>query len=109
MNPFKKVGEYFSAKPPRQRVLAIIGFVLLAVFVFFLIKGNFFDARKNISSENSYSESGEISDESENEAPPTQTERAKFHVSVFDIVILVVIGVCFAVKIIRGKIKNRRM
>lgn len=105
MNPFIRFGEYFGSKTTKQKILFIIGVLILSVFVFFFIKGNFFDNR-GASSETSqtYSE-GTSQSEGETQNAPEKTP--KFHIGIIDIVILIVLIAAFVVRLIIKR-HNRR-
>lgn len=107
MNPFVKFGRYFSEKSTKQKVLFVIGALLLATFVFFFIKGNFFDNR-SVSNETSQmcSDNTSQSDDEQQNAPATT---AKFHIGFIDIVILLALIAVYVIRIIIKRRNNRRM
>lgn len=107
MNPFKRFYEYFSRKSGKQRVFFIIGFILIAVFVFFFIKGNFFDNK--IAAQSSEMSISDTSQSEENSNSQIQYEDAEFHISLLDLLILLVIIIIFVIHKIREKIRHRRM
>ncbi len=104
-NPFKRFGEYFAAKSVKQKILFIIGVLLLAVFVFFFIKGNFFDNHAK-STETSYS----TSQDGASSGDETQAEQSppKFRINFFDVGIVVIVIILFVIHKIREKQKFRR-
>lgn len=107
MNPFVRFGNYFSEKSTKQKVLFVIGVLLLAAFVFFFIKGNFFDNR-NVSNETSQTCSDGTS---QNEDAPQNTPAttAKFHIGFIDVVILLALIAVYVIRIIIKRRNNRRM
>lgn len=107
MNPFVKFGRYFGEKSIKQKILFVIGVLLISTFVFFFIKGNFFDNRQT-SSETSqtYSDSTSQSEEVPQNAPENT---AKFHIGFFDIVILLALISVYVVRFIIKRRNNRRM
>ncbi len=107
MNPFKRFYEYFSRKSGKQRVFFIIGFILIAVFVFFFIKGNFFDNKS--SEQNSEMSISDTSQSEESSNSQIQYEDAEFHISLLDLLILLAIIIIFVIHKIREKIRHRRM
>lgn len=107
MNPFIRFGKYFGEKSTKQKILFVIVVLLLSAFVFFFIKGNFFDNRRT-SSETSqtYSDSTSQSED----APQSASEHtAKFHIGFFDIVILLTLISVYVVRLIIKRRNNRRM
>ncbi len=108
MRPFNKIRDYFSEKSGKQRVFIVICFVLLAVFVFFFIKGNFFDNKEPPRDETSVSDTAQ-SGESSDKTQAAQDNEVKFHINLLDLVILLVVIVLFVIHKIREKIRHRRM
>lgn len=108
MNPFVRFGKYFGEKSTKQKILFVIGALLISTFVFFFIKGNFFDNRGGASSEMSqtYSEGTSQDEGSTQNAPEKAT---KFHIGIIDIVILLVLIAVYVVRLIIKKRNNRRM
>lgn len=107
MNPFVRFGKYFSEKSTKQKVLFVIGALLLAAFVFFFIKGNFFDNR-NVSNETSQTCSDGTS-QNEDGSQNTPATKAKFHIGFIDIVILLALIAVYVIRIIIKRRNNRRM
>lgn len=106
-NLFGRFAEYFAAKSTKHKIMFVIGVLLLAAFVFFFIKGNFFDTRSASSetSQTSYSEGTSQNEGSTQNAPEKTT---KFHIGIIDIVILLVLIAAYVVRLIIKR-RNRRM
>lgn len=109
MNPFKRFYEYFTAKSGKQRVLFVIAALLIAVFAFFFIKGNFFDNKKVPADETSIGDTSQAEESGGDNSPPEQSGDIKFRISFFDLGILLVVIIFFTAHKIREKIKHRRM
>ena len=107
MNPFIRFGRYFGEKSTKQKILFVIVVLLLSAFVFFFIKGNFFDNRRT-SSETSqtYSDSTSQNEDAPQTAPENTT---KFHIGFFDVVIFLALIAVYAVRWIIKRRNNRRM
>lgn len=107
-NPFKKIGDYFSAKSVKQRIYIVIALSLLIFFLVFFIKGNFFDNRAPTESAatSSVSQSDETSDNSE--TPPAKSSEPQFHISFFDLAILIAAIAIIIIRRFIGKRKFRR-
>ena len=109
MNPFIRFGRYFGEKSTKQKVLFVIVVLLLSAFVFFFIKGNFFDNRRT-SSETSQTYSDSTSQSEGEDAPQSASEHtAKFHIGFFDIVIMLALISVYVVRLIIKRRNNRRM
>lgn len=108
MNPFVKFGRYFSEKSTKQKILFMIGVLLISAFVFFFIKGNFFDNR-NVSNENETSQTCSDSTSQNEDAPHTPATTAKFHIGFIDIVILLALIAVYVIRLIIKRRNNRRM
>ncbi len=107
MNPLKRFGNYFGKKTTKQKVLFVIGLLLIAVFAFFFIKGNFFDNKRTANeSGSSYSEGTSQDGDTAQTAPDKQP---KFHVGIVDIVIIIAIIAAYVIRTIIKKHNNRRM
>lgn len=110
MNPFRKLAERFAEKTPRQRVLAVIGFLLIAMFAFFFIKAIFFeDTRQQTQTDpnTSYTDSGSSADAED--GSETAAEHPTFHLSSLDVILVIVIVVLVLARLIIKKLSNRRM
>ena len=107
-NPFKKIGDYFTAKSVKQRIYIVIALSLLIFFLVFFIKGNFFDNRAPTESAttSSVSQSDETSDNSE--TPPANSSEPQFHISFFDLAILIAAIAIIIIRRFIGKRKFRR-
>lgn len=107
-NPFKKIGDYFSAKSVKQRIYIVIALSLLIFFLVFFIKGNFFDNRAPTESAatSSVSQSDETSDNSE--TPPAKSSEPQFYISFFDLAILIAAIAIIIIRRFIGKRKFRR-
>lgn len=86
---FGRFAEYFAAKSTKQKILFVIGVLLLAAFVFFFIKGNFFD-------------NGNVSGET------PQNDRAKFRIGFIDIAVLLAIAAGFVIRFIIRRNNGRK-
>lgn len=111
MNPFKRFYIYFTAKSVKQRIGVIIAFALLMNFVVFFIKGNFFDNRSRTyeNSQTSVSDTSQSEENADGNSEVSQGNDIKFHISVIDMVILLVVIAFFVIHKIREKQKHRRM
>lgn len=110
MNPFKRMHDYFLEKSGKQRVLIVICLALLAIFVCFFIKGNFFDNKTKThesgGNETSVSDT-RYSEENSGETQTAQSNDVKFHINLLDFLILLVVVIFFVIHKIREK--RRRM
>lgn len=107
-NPFKRFYNYFSAKSVKQRIYIVIALSLLIFFLVFFIKGNFFDNRAPTESTTS-----SVSQSSEETSDNSETSTAKsnepqFHISFFDLAILIVAIAIIIIRRFIGKRKFRR-
>ncbi len=109
MNPISKMREYFAEKSGKQRVLIVICFALIAVFVFFFIKGNFFDKKETSHDETSVSDTSQAGEDENGNETQVQGYEVEFHISFIDVLILIAIVVLIIIHKIREKIKHRRM
>lgn len=108
MKPFVRFGKYFGEKSTKQKILFVIGVLIFSTFVFFFIKGNFFDNRSVSSDETSQTYSDGTSQDED--TPQNAAENtAKFHIGFVDIVILLVLIAVYVVRIIIKRRNNRRM
>lgn len=112
MNLFKRFYDYFTAKSVKQRIGAIIAFILLLIFAVFLIKGNFFDKRHKTYESDRQTSASDISQNEESTADNSNTEKSsdvKFNISFIDMGILMVVITFFAVHKFREKRKHGRL
>lgn len=86
---FGRFAEYFAAKSTKRKILFVIGVLLLAAFVFFFIKGNFFD-------------NGSVSGET------PQNDRTKFRIGFIDIAVLLAIAAGFVIRFIIRRNNGRK-
>lgn len=107
MNPFVRFGKYFGEKSTKQKILFVIGALMILAFVFFFIRGNFFDNRR-ASSETSQTYSDGTSQD-EGSTQNALEKATKFHIGIIDIVILLVLIAVYVVRLIIKKRNNRRM
>lgn len=108
-NPFKKIGDYFSAKSVKQRIYIVIALSLLIFFLVFFIKGNFFDNRAPTDSAATSSVSQSSDETSDNsETPPAKSSEPQFHISFFDLAILIAAIAIIIIRRFIGKRKFRR-
>ncbi|MBR4096367.1 MAG: hypothetical protein IKK42_03570 [Oscillospiraceae bacterium] len=87
----KKLYNYFMNKSVKQRIAICFVAVMLLVFLFFVIKANFFDIPL---------ETAEGADE---------PSRPQFHISLLDIGLLLVTVAVYLIHKFREKRKQRRM
>lgn len=107
-NPFKKIGDYFSAKSVKQRIYIAIALSLLIFFLVFFIKGNFFDNRAPTeSTTSSVSQSSEETSDN-SETSPAKSSEPQFHISFFDLAILIAAIAIIIIRRFIGKRKFRR-
>lgn len=104
---FGRFADYFAEKSTKRKILFVIGVLLLAAFVFFFIKGNFFDNR-NVSNETSQTCSDGTS-QNEDGSQNTPATKAKFHIGFIDIVILLILIAVYVIRLIIKRRNNRRM
>lgn len=89
---FERFADYFGAKSTKQKILFVIGVLILAALVFFFIKGNFFD-------------NGSVS----GETPQNDSSGgAKFHIGFIDIVALLAIVAGFVIRYIIRRNNGRK-
>lgn len=107
-NPFKRFYNYFSAKSVKQRIYIVIALSLLIFFLVFFIKGNFFDNRAPTeSTTSSVSQSSEETSDN-SETSPAKSSEPQFHISFFDLAILIVAIAIIIIRRFVGKRKFRR-
>lgn len=108
---FRKVKGNFSKKTIRQRIHICIGISLLLIFLFFIIKGNFFDAGKMPASEMSQSaDSGEGSDNSaEEQGTQVSGNKIRFHINWIDLGVLAALCTIYGVHKYREKKREKRL
>lgn len=107
---FGKIKENFAKKTIRQKIYFCIGITMLLIFLFFIIKGNFFDKREIPSSEVSQSasaESGESSDEEQ--STQNSDNRVHLHISWIDIGALAALCTVYGVHKYREKKREKRL
>lgn len=105
----KRIREYFAGKTPKQRVLVIIGAILLAVFVFFIIKGNIFDRRVSDNSPQSVLQSENSSSEETNSEQNEPADEVAFHINWIDIGVLAVLFTAYGVHKYRQAKREKRL
>lgn len=110
-NQFRKIKENFARKTIRQRIHICIGISLLLIFLFFIIKGNFFDAREVPASAVSQSaDSGESSDSSsEEQGTQNSDNRVRFHINWIDLGALAALCTAYGVHKYREKKREKRL
>ena len=107
-NPFKRFYNYFSAKSVKQRIYIVIALSLLIFFLVFFIKGNFFDNRAPTeSTTSSVSQSSEETSDN-SETSPAKSSEPQFHISFFDLAILIAAIAIIIIRRFIGKRKFRR-
>ena len=87
----KKLYTNLMKKSVKQRIFFCIVLTVMLMLLFFIIKGNFFDAPI------------ETAEEAENADSP------QFHISLIDVGVLLAVIVVFCVHKIREKRKHRRL
>lgn len=104
-----KLYDYFSNKSIGQKIRLIIAFVALLTFCFFIIKGNIFDKKTDISNTStSQTEIIEVTT-SESASEVTQTtEPPSFHISIIDVGLLVAVVSAYTIHKIRERKRERR-
>ena len=105
LNPFKRFGKYFGEKSTKQKILFVIGTLILLMFVFFFIKGNFFDNRITSSETSQYSDG---TSQAESTSQSTQNSTKKFHIGIIDIVILIALIAAYVVRLIIKRKNGRK-
>lgn len=88
-----------------------IGISLLLTFLFFIIKGNFFDVRKSPVSEISQSTDSSESSDSSQEEQSTQNSDNKihFHINWIDLGVLAALCTAYGVHKYREKKREKRL
>ena len=105
----KRIREYLAGKTPKQRVLVFIGAALLAVFIFFIIKGNIFDRHISNNPPQSVSHSESSSSEDTNSDQNETTEEVKFHINWIDISILAALFTAYGIHKYRKAKREKRL
>lgn len=108
---FRKIKENFAKKTIRQKIYICIGITMMLIFLFFIIKGNFFDAGKMPASEMSQSaDSGESSDSfSEEQSTQNSDKGVRFRINWIDLGALAVLCTAYGVHKYREKKREKRL
>lgn len=101
-----KLREYWQKKTLKQRIYLCIGLGLILTFLFFVIKGNFFDNRIPDNPQISQSESSDR--EQENSESESNDSNPQFHINWLDIGILAALFTAYGIHKHREKKKERR-
>lgn len=114
-NAFVKLKESFESKTIPQRIRICIGLTLVITFIFFVIKGNFFDTRTTTAPPQETSQSADNGESS----PPSQEEsnaqsdskdsKVRFNISWLDIGILAALFTAYGVHKYREKKREKRL
>lgn len=114
VNAFVKLKESFASKTIPQKIRICIGLTLVITFIFFVIKGNFFDERTAAPSP----ETSQISQSTESSgdgSPPqedTSTQssgKVHFNISWLDIGILAALFTAYGIHKYREKKREKRL
>lgn len=111
-NAFVKLKESFESKTIPQRIRICIGLTLVITFIFFVIKGNFFDTRTTTAPPQETSQSADSVDGS---SPPQEESNAqsdskvRFNISWLDIGILAALFTAYGVHKYREKKREKRL
>ncbi len=97
-----KIKDYFAKKTPKQRIFSVIGFTLIAVLIFFIIKGNIYDSQRRNSAKSDQSNS-ESSNDSEDQS------EIRFHINWLDIAIPAAIFGAYGIHKYREKKREKRL
>lgn len=104
------IKENFAQKTIRQKIRFCIMILLLLTFLFFLIKGNFFDVRESPTSETSQSSySGESYEDSKEEQSTQSSNKVHFQINWIDIGVLAVLCTAYGVHKYREKKREKRL
>ncbi len=101
----RKFIDYFMKKSVKQRIYLIIGFVLLLVLCFFIIKGNIID---NNQLPNTAGEISSTTVEASADEPPDTTSAITFRISLFDVLPLIAVFIAYGIHKFRQAKKERR-
>lgn len=85
----KKLYDYFKGKSIKQRIAICFVIAAILMFLFFIIKGNFFDIPSEGNTE--------------------QSSASQFHISIVDMALLVGVIVAYIIHKIREKRRQKRM
>lgn len=111
INAFEKLKESFASKTIPQKIRICIGITLVLTFIFFVIKGNFFDTRAQEASQ--ISQSAESSEESahpqEETTTPQSDNKLHFNISWLDIGIMAALFTAYGVHKYREKKREKRL
>lgn len=111
---FVKLKESFAKKTIRQKIRICIGLSLLVTFIFFVIKGNFFDTRTS-PQPSELSQVADTTDSGEESSPPQEESNAQssgnvsFHINWLDIGILAALLTAYGAHKYREKKREKRL
>lgn len=109
----KQIGKFkenFAKKTMRRKILFCIGLSLLLTFLFFVIKGNFFDVRTVPQTETSLSaDNSENSDSLQEQTTQAQDDKVHFHINWIDVGILAALCAAYGVHKYREKKREKRL
>lgn len=106
----RSIKENFAQKTIRQKIRICIVLVLLLTFLFFVIKGNFFDTQANISDAPTSTSQTSDDESSYNEEPsaPRAKNKVRININWIDVGILGVLCIAYGVHKFREKKRERR-
>lgn len=102
------IKENFAKKTIQQKIRFCIMLLLLLTFLFFLIKGNFFDVRELPTSETSQSSYSGESNEDSREQSTQSSNKVHFHINWIDIGVLTLLCTAYCVHKYREKKREKR-
>ena len=108
MVAIKKLYAYITGKSVKQRICICIVATAMITLLVFTIKANFFD-RPVDNPQTEISESIETSEGENSENVPATNEPPQFHISLFDVGVLLVVVTAYCIHKFREKRKQGRL
>lgn len=104
-----KLREYWRKKSLKQRIYLCVGLGFILIFLFFAIKGSFFDKRVPDNPQTEISQSESEDSEQENSGSEGEDSEIHFRVNWIDIGVLAVLFTAYGIHKYREKKKEKRL
>lgn len=104
----KRLYEIWCSKSIIQRIYTVIFLFLLLLFLFFIIKGNFFDNNVADTQSNIVSSVEAESEDTTESNEPYTPAKIEFHISLWDVGILLVVVIAYLIHKYKERTKGKR-